>query len=324
MYLVYRSVWDILNTVYQIQDTFMKLSKAQLAVLALIITNIIWGAAFPVYKWALENIEPFTFIFIRFFIAALLLLPFVGKDLHIDRKDYLKVGILAITGVTLTVTFWVLGLQNAPSINGAVIEATSPILLMLFAVFFLHEKLRIRTAIGTLISLSGVLFIILRPIIEQSSFDRLLGNLLFLLAAISAVVHALLVRDVINKYSALKLTFWSFLIGSLAVLPLALYETYLHGFLTDISFQGVFGLFYGTFFASLAAYSLFSYGMKSIKANESGIFLYIATITTVIVAYPLLGEAITPTFLLGALLVFIGIFIAENKFTFPPLHHVKK
>ncbi len=46
-------------------------------ILALIITNIIWGAASPIFKFALQNIPPFTLAFIRFFFAGLLFLPFV-------------------------------------------------------------------------------------------------------------------------------------------------------------------------------------------------------------------------------------------------------
>ncbi len=302
----------------------MKLSKMHLAIIALTLCNIIWGASFPIYKWALENIQPFTFLFLRFFIAALLLLPFVYKRLHIAKTDYGRIIVLAITGVTLTVTFWFLGLQLAPSINGSVIDAMSPIFLMLFAVFFLHEKIKLKTAIGTFISLAGVLFIILRPLLEQGSPDRLLGNVLFLMAALSALVHTLLVKDIVQKYSPMTLTFWSFLIGSLAVLPLALSETYKYGFLTDLNYQGAFGLGYGIIFSSLIAYLLFSFGLKYIKANESGIFLYVATLTTIVVAVPLLGEQITPTFAMGSLLVFIGIFAAEGKFPFHKLHHVKK
>ncbi len=302
----------------------MKLSKVHLAIIALTLTNIIWGAAFPIYKWALENIQPFTFLFLRFFIAALLILPFAINKLHIATKDYGKLVVLSLTGVSLTVTFWFLGLKLAPSINGAVIDATTPIFLMLFAVIFLHEKIKFKTAIGTLISLAGVLLIILRPLLEQGSANYLVGNFFFLLAALSAMAHTLLVKNIVDKYHPLGLTFWSFLIGSIAVLPMALSETYQYGFLTNINYQGVIGLSYGIIFSSGIAYLLFSYGLKYIKANESGIFLYIATLATLVVAVPLLGEQITPTFLFGSLLVFIGIFAAEGKFPFHKLHHVKK
>ena len=44
-------------------------------VIALIIANIIWGAAAPIFKLALTNIPPFTLGFIRFFFAGSILLP---------------------------------------------------------------------------------------------------------------------------------------------------------------------------------------------------------------------------------------------------------
>lgn len=58
------------------------------AIIALIIANIIWGAASPIFKLALENIPPFTLAYIRFLGAALILAPFAFKSLNIDRKDY--------------------------------------------------------------------------------------------------------------------------------------------------------------------------------------------------------------------------------------------
>lgn len=36
---------------------------------ALVIANIIWGGASPIFKYALQNIPPFTLAFIRFFFC---------------------------------------------------------------------------------------------------------------------------------------------------------------------------------------------------------------------------------------------------------------
>ncbi|PIX68551.1 hypothetical protein COZ40_02690, partial [Candidatus Roizmanbacteria bacterium CG_4_10_14_3_um_filter_39_13] len=46
-------------------------------IVALIIANIIWGAACPIFKFALVNIPPFTIAFIRFFFAGIIFLPLV-------------------------------------------------------------------------------------------------------------------------------------------------------------------------------------------------------------------------------------------------------
>lgn len=301
----------------------MKLSKVQLAILALIGCNIIWGASFPIYKWALENLEPFTFAFLRFFLATLIIFPFVANKLKIQKEDYLRVAALALTGVSLTVSFWFLGLQSAISINAPIIGSTGPIFLLIFAFFFLHEKLKTKTIIGTLVSLTGVLFIVFRPALESGSTGSIAGNIFFLLATISGITHALLIKKISLKYNLLTLTFWTFLIGSMALMPLALYETYQFGFLEGLNQQGVAGLLYGTIFSSTIAYCLLAYGLKYFQANEVGIFTYIDPIIAALIALPLLGEEITVTYLLGSLLVFLGIYVAESKLSLHPFHRAR-
>ena len=67
------------------------MSAHQKGILALITANIIWGAASPIFKFALQNISPFTLAFIRFYGATLILLPFAYPYLKIHKKDYLKI-----------------------------------------------------------------------------------------------------------------------------------------------------------------------------------------------------------------------------------------
>lgn len=301
----------------------MNLSKAQLGILALILTNIIWGASFPLYKWSLENLEPFTFAYLRFFIAALVILPFVMNRLTIQREDYLRIVAIGLTGVSLTVSFWFIGLQQTVSINAPIIGSTGPIFLMIIAFLFLKEKLKIQTIIGTLVSLVGVIFIVLQPALEANNGGTILGNLFFLFATLSGIIHAILIKNIAGKYNLLSITFWTFLIGSVSLMPLALYETYMYGFLNHLNTQGVVGLVYGTLFSSVIAYSLLAYGLKYIQANEVGIFSYIDPIIAALIAIPLLGEHITFTYLLGSFLVFIGIYIAEARFLLHPFHNAR-
>lgn len=298
----------------------MKLSKVQLAIAALIVTSIIWGGSFPIYKWSLENIEPFTFAFIRFFIAALIILPFTKYQLKIDREDYGTLVALSLTGITMSVSFWFLGLQLAPSINGSIIASTGPIFLLLFAALFLKEKLQLKTIIGTLISLTGVLFIVLRPALENNASGSIIGNIFFILATLTGIAHVIFIKRIALKYNLITLTFWSFLIGAIALLPMALVETYNYGFLNGLNYQGIIGLLYGTLLSSVVAYLAFAFGLKYIKANEAGVFSYIQPIVAALIALPLLHEEITVTYLAGTVLVFLGIYIAEAKIHIHPFH----
>src|SRR5258708_287477 len=105
----------------------MNLSKRQLAILALIANNIIWGAAPPIFKWSLIGIPPFTLAFLRFFIACILIFPFICKDLSIKNKDIPKLFILAVFGIVINISFFFLGLQRATSIDVSIIASAAPV-----------------------------------------------------------------------------------------------------------------------------------------------------------------------------------------------------
>ena len=65
------------------------------------------------------------------------------------------------------------------------------------------------------------------------------------------------------------------------------------------------------------------YGMSKIETQEVGVFTYIDPVIAVLIAMPLLGEYPTPTFFIGSLFVFLGIFIAERRLHWHPFHRIK-
>lgn len=302
----------------------MRLSKRKLAILALIAANIIWGAAFPIFKWALSDIPPFTFVFLRFSLGAIAILPFTFHNLKIEIKDLDKVIVAAISGITLTISFLFFGLRYAPSINASIILSSTPILLIIFSVLYMKERPRKKVLLGTFIGLIGILLIILRPMQEMGVSLAVLGNLLFLLATVSACIHTVILEKIMKRYAALTIVFWTFVIACIPLAPLVILENGQFGIINSISSKGMIGVIYGFLLSSAVAHFLFAYGVKYIKTSEIGIFGYVDPVATVLVAMPLLGEIITFSFVLGAILVFGGIYIAENRLHYHPVHLLSK
>lgn len=298
------------------------LGNIRAAVLALILANIFWGASFPIYKWSLEELPVFIFAFIRFFIGALILLPFVIKNIKIDKRDYKNLLLLSFTSVTLLVPLLFFGLKLTPSINAPIIFSTGPIILILASIIFLKEKPKSKVIIGTAISLFGISTIILRPLLDSGSIGSIAGNLILFIVTIFSVIQVLLLRKLTERNHPLTVTFWSFLIGSLPLLPFAIIESRNFSLVSDLSLQGLIGIIYGIYFASILAHSLFAYGTKYIHASEVGVFNYIDPLATIAVAIPLLGEKITFTYIAGAAFVFIGIYIAEGRIHYHPFHRL--
>lgn len=314
----------------------MKLSeflrhKHNQAIFALIIANTIWGAASPIFKLALENISPFTLAFVRFFGATFLLLPFAlirqnNKVFSLEfpsKKDWSKIIALSVCGITINITFFFFGLKLSPSINAPIIASAGPLVLYIFSLLILKEKSHPKVLAGTLVSLFGVLIVIGKPIIDGTFNGELLGNLFLVFAMMGAVGHAIISKEILDKYHVSTITFWSFLIGSITFLPFFIYELRTTNSLYFLDYRGWLGIIFGVFLSSALAYFLFEWAVKKLQAQEVGIFTYIDPIVAILIAIPLLSEKPSLIYILGSIFVFLGIFIAEGRLHWHPVHKLK-
>lgn len=293
------------------------MSTKKKAILALIIANVIWGAASPIFKWSLTNITPFTLAFLRFALASFLIFPFVYKDLFVNKKDILKVLAIGIFGVGINIPFFFFGLQIAPSINAPMIASSGPIFIILLSMLILKENPKRKVVFGTLLSLFGVIVIIIRPFLESGlDGNSILGNIFFLIATWGAVIHAIISKSILEKYKATVITFWSFIVGSLIFLPFFVKETMSYSLLTSLDLRGIVGIVFGVIFSSALAYFLYEWGIQKLAVNEVGIFTYIDPVVAILIAIPLLGETISLVYALGSILVFLGIYIAEGRINY--------
>jgi drug/metabolite transporter (DMT)-like permease len=298
----------------------MKFSKRHLALLALAASSIIWGAAAPIFKWSMQEVPPYTLAFLRFMLASLLILPFVYKKIAIKQAHFYKILFLAFIGITLHIALFLLGLQLTTSINIPIINATTPLFLMLGAVVYLHEKLKLRVILGTLLGMAGILLIILEPLLISGPDGSIPGNTLVLLSVICVVVYTLYLKKLALPYSTLTILFWVFFLGGLLFIPAFLTELALLNPLPSMDTKAWIGIIYGAIFSSAFGYFFYNFSLKYVTGGEIGIFTYLEPIATIAIALPLLGEKINSLYVLGSLIVFASIFIAEGRLRYHPHH----
>jgi len=302
----------------------IRLSKYHLAIFALIATNVIWGASVPLFKWSLQEMPPFTFAFIRFLLSTLFLLPFTMHRLKITKKDAISLFVLGFVGFFVHIGLLLVGLKISSSLNASIIAAAAPIFLIIGSAIFFKEKVKTKIILGTTISLIGVIVIILRPLFDVGLDGAISGNLMFLVGTLAFVVYTFLLKNYTTHLRSTTVTFYMFAFSTLMFLPFFLMESSNHDILTFITVQSMIGILFGAIFTSVAGYLFYNFAIRYVKASEVGIFLYMDPIVTILVAIPLLGEKLTSIFLLGALLVFVGIFIAERRIPYHPIHRLKK
>ena len=296
-------------------------------VLALIIANVIWGMASPIFKFSLTNIPPFTLAFIRFFFAGLIFVPFViNRWQPLTVRQWIEIILVGFFGVTINISFFFLGLGKTESINAPIIASSGPIFIYLLSVQFLKEKPKLKVFTGMLIGLLGVLIIILSPIFlgqKKLAFGEIQGNLFFLLATLGTVFQTIVGKDVLRKINSFQVTLLSFLFGSLTFLPFIRNELIGWSF-TNLDIRGIVGIIFGIFLSSALAYYLYYWGISKIKAQEVGLFTYIDPVIAVLIAIPLLGEYPNLYFFIGSIFVFGGIFLAEGRIHWHPFHKLRK
>jgi drug/metabolite transporter (DMT)-like permease len=292
-------------------------------ILALIIANVIWGGASPIFKYALENIPPFTLAFIRFFFAGLIFLPWanrVWKDLTF--KEWGQAILVGFFGITVNISFFFLGIQKTESINAPVIASSGPIFIYILSIFFLKEKPKLKILSGMMVAFLGVLIIIFSPVFMDGKrwvLGEVEGNLFIFVAMLGAVFQTILGRNLLKKVSFVQVSAITFLLSSLTFLPFIPKE-FMAWDWSMLNLNGWVGIIYGVLFSSAAAYTLFYYGVSKIKAQEVGLFTYIDPIVAVMIAAPLLGELPSVYYFLGTVLVFGGIYFAEGRINYHPFY----
>jgi drug/metabolite transporter (DMT)-like permease len=292
-----------------------------LPVLALILCHLIWGANFVVAKITLQEFPIYTLAFLRFALASILLAPFFwaantqdlpkGQKFRIESRDLPKLVAIGVLIITLNITFFFIGIERANATSASVLTLIIPMLSVLLGWLFLKEKVYTINLLGLFFGLGGAVVIIGLPQILTGNFStsELIGNLFIVLASISFVVGAMLSRKMLKKYPSMIITAVAFLIGVLTFFIPAVME-YLNdpGWTYRITALGLLGLAYQTLLSSISAYFLFEWGLARTSLISADLFQYIEPFIAAILAVSILGERLSFSFIVGAVLIILGVY----------------
>lgn len=282
---------------------------------AILAAHIIWGINFVVAKVTLQEVPPMSLAFIRFALATMLLTPFVLSErgtLNIHRKDLPQLIAIGALMSTLNIALFYLGLSKTTATTASILTMSIPVVSVLAAWWIFKEKIYTFNLFGILLGLAGATLVIGLPVylLGTSLFsEALLGNLLIILASIAWVAGAILSKKMLQKYSTLTITTFVFIVGTITfALPAVLEYLKNPDWPFKITLLGIFGITYIAVLSSTSAYFLFEWGLSKLGVVKADLFQYLEPIIAVSLGILLLGEQIRFTFVIGALLIGLGVY----------------
>ena len=280
------------------------------------IAIVCWACAFPVIQIGLRELTPINLTIMRLFLVSLIFLLFIliapKKFSKLHKKDILPIFLLGFFGVTVYHLGLNYGEQYISASAASLIIATSPIFVVIIAAVFLKEKITKKIILGILLSLAGVLIISVAGIPNNAvEITYMTAAVAVFIAALMSAYYTTTGKKLLARYSALSLTVYAIVLGSLGLLPFI--STSLFDQVSSLSLSGWSAVFFLALFPTVIGYVLWYVALEQKSASEVSVYLYFIPVLSTIISFFLFQTPITLFFILGGALVILGLVIVNKK-----------
>lgn len=282
---------------------------------ALATAVLFWGSSFVATKVVLEEFSPQAYMFIRFAIASV---AFVAVLWYrgfpkLPGKVHLRLAAIAVFEPGLYFVFETGGLALTTAPKASLIIATTPVAVALLSRLFLRERMPARVSLGGMVSVAGVALLVVadrRAGLLESGVG--MGDVLVLGAVVSAAAYIILARSLSARLDSVQLTSYQVIYGTVFFLPLFLLRPGVPQ-IGETGLEVIGALLFLSIFATVAAFLSYNYALSQIPAARAGVFLNGIPIVTALVAWPILGEVLSPIQMVGGILVLSGMTLANSR-----------
>lgn len=291
------------------------------AVGAALLGNTFFGLSFLFSKVALQKLEPFVLLAVRFTVAFVILnlILAAGKTkITFKGKPMGKLLLLGIVQPVLYYTFENYGIRGTSTAFAGTLLAVVPVITLLAGIIFQKEiPSGIQTA-GSVISVAGVAVI---SITQQSGSSEMKGILFLFCAVLSSVAYNLLMSDTADYFTSFERTYVMIAFGSIFFIFFALIKSgggSLVEMLRPLQEPSVWGsIFYLAAFSSVAAFFLLNYAFSCLSLAQASIFTNMVTVVSIAAGILFLGEAFTVPQFLGSAAVLVGVCLSNRRASVP-------
>lgn len=286
-----------------------------LGTIELLIATFIWGSTFVAQSAGMDYVGPFTFLFVRFIIGAVVLLPLIAvrnaaakrsaayrPTAAPDKKKLIVGGIVCGCFLFVAAALQQFGIIYTTVGKAGFITTLYVIFVPLFGLF-LGKRPSANVWISVVLAVAGLYLLCMTEGLTLS-----LGDTLVLLCALCFTGHIMAVDKVVTFVDPIKLSFMQFLtVGILSFVPAIIFE--------KPSIENILAawlpILYAGLLSSGVAYTLQVVAQRHTEPTIASITMSFESVFAVVSGFVILGETISPREGLGCVVMLTAIILAQ-------------
>ena len=267
---------------------------------------VLWGSQYVISKIALRTVPPVTLLALRYLVsvpALFIVLRLRHALTPVKKGDWPILFAIGFTGYFASFCLQMLGINRLTGSVSSLLGAMNPIFIPILAAFFLHERITPAKIACVALSMAGVVVIVgVDGTVDAS------GALLMLASVFLWSTASIIIRRVSGRYDPMQIA----LIAILCALPLtggwSLIE--LQSAPCSFTLESVLAVLYMGVLGTAVTHSLWNYSLRVMDASFCSMFYPMQPLVSSILGVLFLHEAVTPGFVIGALMICCGIVAA--------------
>jgi drug/metabolite transporter (DMT)-like permease len=228
------------------------------------------------------------------------------------RQDLPKIIFLSFSGYALYQYLFITGINLTTASNTAVIFGSTPIMISLLSSFFKHEKIKPLGWLGIVLGFAGI-YLVIRGRAGGFSLSRQTwkGDLLLFTAVFLWAHYTVSARPLLKVYSPLKFTTVTMGLGSLMFFPVSVSQVLKFPY-ASVSFTAWLCMLYSGLLALSLTLVLWFFSVRKVGNSQTAVFSNLQPVLAVVFAHWLLADQLTYSLLLGAAVIFVGIYFTRR------------
>ena len=240
-------------------------------------------------------------------IPVLLLVLRLRRALKpVDRRDWPILFAIGFTGYFASFCLQMLGIDRLTGSLSSLLGAMNPIFIPILAALFLHERITLSKIACVALSMLGVVVIV-----GVGGTADAAGVLMMLVSVFLWSTASIIIRRISGRYDPMQIA----LMAICFALPLtgawSLIE--LQSAACSFSAQSILAVLYMGIFGTAVTHSLWNYSLRVMDASFCSMFYPMQPLVSAILGVLFLHETVTPSFILGALMICGGIVAAVKS-----------